>query len=65
MNIKKLIIKDAKLKEFILKNPNSIIATNSNNQIIHINQEAENLLNLNRKDVVNKDIFCLIVERYI
>lgn len=60
MNIKKLIIKDAKLKEFILKNPNSIIATNSNNQIIHINQEAENLLNLNRKDVVNKDIFCLI-----
>ena len=60
MDIKKLIIKDAKLKEFILKNPNGIIATDSNNQIIYINQEAENLLGLKKKDIMNNDIFCVI-----
>lgn len=60
MNIQELVVNEAALKDFILKNSNGIIATNNINQIIHINQKAENIFDIKKKDVIDKNLYNII-----
>ncbi len=60
MNIEELLTKETVVKDFVHKNPNGIIATDNKNHIIYINQKAENLFDIKKKDIFDKDLFNII-----
>ncbi|MEL7649372.1 MAG: sigma 54-interacting transcriptional regulator [Sedimentibacter sp.] len=55
-----MVLKEAKLKDFIMKNTNGIIAADGNNKITYINQFAEKILNIDSEYSINKDLFSVI-----